>query len=273
MVNSVTQSDLTELNLLGWESAASTPPMPPTIPIVTIKLAGDTGWSSTDGITAKDILTGTADPNASVKIMLGSTVLGTATANVTGAWSFTPVGLADGVRTVTASETNAAGLTGSASLNFTLDSSTPVVTSETVSAVGISGGSGLLTAGQMAVFTLVLSEAVMISGGTPVLTLNDGGTAVYDAAHSSSTSLVFDYNVAAGQHTGALSVTAISLNGATVTEIAGNAANFTGAVTTFPNLMVDATTPNVVPAHAHDLLGGTVSATATKGCAGRRFRR
>ena len=79
----------------------------------------------------------------------------------------------------------------------------------------------------------------MISGGTPVLTLNDGGTAVYDAAHSSSTSLVFDYNVAAGQHTGALSVTAISLNGTTVTEIAGNAANFTGAVTTFPNLMVD----------------------------------
>ena len=77
VVNSVTQSDLTELNLLGWESAASTPPMPPTIPIVTIKLAGDTGWSSTDGITAKDILTGTADPNASVKIMLGSTVLGT----------------------------------------------------------------------------------------------------------------------------------------------------------------------------------------------------
>jgi VCBS repeat-containing protein len=262
VVNSVTQSDLSELNLLGWDSAASTAP---TTPVVTINLASDTGWSSADGITAKDTLTGTADPNASVKIVPGGTVLGTAIANTSGAWSFTPVGLADGRYTVTASETNAAGLTGVASLSFTLDTSTPVLTSETVSGPGIGASSGLLTAGQMAVFTLVLSDAVVVSGGTPILTLDDGGTAVYDAAHSSSTSLAFDYAVAAGQHASALSVTGINLSGATITEIAGNAANFIGAVTTFPNLMVDATTPNVVPAHARDLLGSTVSASAAKG--------
>jgi VCBS repeat-containing protein len=230
-----------------------------------MQLASDTGWSSTDGITATDTLTGTADPNASVKIMLGSAVLGTAIANASGVWSFTPTGLADGRYTITASETNAAGLIGSASLSFTLDTSTPVVTSETVSGSGITAGSGLLTVGEMAVFTVAMSEAVMVSGGTPALTLNDGGTAIYDAAHSTSTSLVFDYTVAAGQHTSSLSVSGINLNGATVTEVAGNGASFAGAVTTFPNLMVDATTPNVVAEHAHDLLGGTVSATAAMG--------
>jgi VCBS repeat-containing protein len=262
VVNSVTQSDLTELNLLGWDPLASTPP---TTPIVTMTLASDTGWSSTDRITSNDTLTGTADPNAIVKIALGTTVLGSATANASGVWSFTPAGLADGQYTVTASETNAAGLTGSASLSFTLDTSTPIVISEAVSGTGISGGSGLLTAGEVAVFTLAMSQAVMVSGATPVLTLNDGGTAIYDATHSTSTSLVFDYTVASGQYANALSVTGINLNGATVTEVAGNAANFTGAVATFSNLLVDATIPNVVPAHAHDLLGGTVSAAAAKG--------
>lgn len=262
VVNAVTASDLTELNLLGWDPVASTPP---TTPVVTVGLASDTGWSSTDGVTANDALTGTADPNATVKIALGSTILGTATTNANGAWSFTPTGLADGQYTITASETNAAGLTGSASLNFTLDTAVPVVTSDTVSGSGISGGSGLLTAGQMAVFTLTMSQAVMVAGGTPALALNDGGTATYDAAHSTATSLVFDYTVAAGQYANALSVTGINLNNATVTEVAGNAANFSGAVTSFPNLVVDATTPAVVTAHAHDLLGATVSATAAQG--------
>jgi VCBS repeat-containing protein len=196
-----------------------------------------------------------------VKIALGSTILGTAIANASGAWSFTPAGLADGQYTITASETNAAGLTGSASLNFTLDTAVPVVTSDTVSG----SGSGVLSAGQMAVFTLAMSQSVMVAGGTPALTLNDGGTATYDAAHSTSTSLVFDYTVAGGQYANALSVIGINLNGATVTEVAGNAANFSGAVTSFPNLVVDATTPIVVTAHAHDLLGGTISATAAQG--------
>jgi VCBS repeat-containing protein len=262
VVNAVTASDLTELNLLGWDPLASTPP---TTPVVTVRLASDTGWSSTDGITANDALSGTADPNATVKIALGSTILGTATANASGAWLFTPVGLADGQYTITASETNAAGLTGSASLNFTLDTAMPVVASDTVSGTGISGGSGLLTAGQMAVFTLTMSQAVMVAGGTPALILNDGGTATYDAAHSTSTSLVFDYTVAGGQYANALSVTGINLNGATVTEVAGNAANFSGAATSFPNLVVDATTPTLVTAHAHDLLGGAVAATAAQG--------
>ena len=58
------------------------------------------------------------------------------------------------------------------------------------------------------------------------MTLNDGGTASYDAAHSTATSLVFDYTVASGQtNVASLAVTSVSLNGATITDGAGNVAN------------------------------------------------
>jgi len=56
----------------------------------------------------------------------GSAIAATATANSTGAWSFTPSGLADGQHTIVASETNAGGATGTASLSFTLDTHAPV---------------------------------------------------------------------------------------------------------------------------------------------------
>ena len=46
--------------------------------------------------------------------------MGTTTVDGTGHWSFTPSGLADGVHTIVASATDAAGNTGSASSGFTL---------------------------------------------------------------------------------------------------------------------------------------------------------
>ena len=44
---------------------------------------------------------------------------------------------------------------------------------------------------------------------------------------------MFDYTVAAGQNTAALAVTGNSLNGGTITDGAGNAANLAGADVTF----------------------------------------
>jgi len=231
---------------------------PTSPPNVTIRLAKDTGWSSTDGVTSNDTVTGTGDPNATVTITSGATTLGTATANASGAWSFTPTGLTDGPYTVTASETNTIG-PASASLSFTLDTSIPLVTSDTVSGAGISSGAGLLSAGELAVFALALNEAVQVSGGTPSLTLNDGGSAIYDAAKSTPTSLVFDYTVGSGQYTNSLAVTGVNLNGATATEIGGNAANWSGAVSSFPSLVVDGTTPVAGVDHGHDLLNAALS--------------
>ena len=92
--------------------------MTQTRPTVTATLAHDTGANN---VTSNDALTGTADANATVTLTEGSTVLGSTTANGSGVWSFTPTGLAQGAQTITASETNAAGLTGSSSVTFTYD--------------------------------------------------------------------------------------------------------------------------------------------------------
>ena len=63
-----------------------------------------------------------------------------------------------------------------------------------------------------------------MAGGTPTLTLNDGGTATYTGG-SGTNALTFSYTVGAGQNTAALAATAVNLNAATITDGAGNAAN------------------------------------------------
>ena len=68
----------------------------------------------------------------------GGTMLGTATADGTGAWSFTPAGLADGAHTLTASQTDLAGNTGTATLSFTLDKTAPALSIALVSDTGSS---------------------------------------------------------------------------------------------------------------------------------------
>src|SRR5262249_17776598 len=133
VVNPVTASDLTEMNVLGWQPAAGS-----SAPVVTIKLVSDTGSSSTDNITSNDALPATAAANATATISEGATVLGTTTTNASGVWSLTPTGLAQGSQTVTASETNAAGLTGTASLTFTYDSTPDTVTVALVQDTGSS---------------------------------------------------------------------------------------------------------------------------------------
>ena len=157
---------------------------------------------------------------------------------------------------------NAAALAG-ADVTFSglkIDTTAPTVTA--ASSAPTSGTEG---AGVTIPITLAMSEAVTVSGGTPTLTLNDGGTATYDAAHSTATSLVFDYTVAAGQNTASLAVTGVSLNGATVADAAGNAAAFAGADVTFSGLKIDTTAPSVpavaAPIVVHDTLQTTTGGT------------
>ena len=84
-----------------------------------------------------------------------------------------------------------------------------------------SPASGDLNAGKTVSLTLKLSEAVTVAGGTPTLTLNDGGTATYTGG-SGTNALTFSYAVATGQNTSSLAVTAVNLNAATVKDGAGN---------------------------------------------------
>jgi Bacterial Ig-like domain len=136
----------------------------------------------------------------------------------------------------------------------------PTVTGVSVTAVNSVGQpSANLTVGGKVTITLQMSEAVTVTGGTPSLTLNDGGVASYDPMQSTATSLVFVYTVGAGQNVASLNVTAANFSGATIADVAGNGLNFimpVAALTAMnvsgsPAIQID-TTPPAAPANLAD---------------------
>ena len=117
-------------------------------------------------------------------------------------------------------------------------------------------GNGDLNAGHVVTLTVTLSEAVTVAGGTPMLVLNNGGTASYVGGSGTDT-LTFSYTVAAGQDTGDLAVSSFDLNGATVQGASGDDADLSGAVTNPPGtLQIDTTAP-LAPAIASIVPGGS----------------
>ena len=93
----------------------------------------------------------------------------------------------------------------------------------------------------MITLTLTMSEAVTVTGGTPTLTLNDGGTATYTGGSDRHQSLTFSYTVAAGENTSDLAVSAVNLNGATIKDGAGNALSLSGTPNPSRHLQIDTT--------------------------------
>ena len=96
-------------------------------------------------------------------------------------------------------------------------------------------------------FTVSFDEAVQVIGGVPTLSLNNGRTAVYDAAATAllgdSSRLVFDYLVAANDvPTSPLQITGLDLHGAHVDDLAGNQADLSHVTATFDGLAVNQTT-------------------------------
>ena len=93
-------------------------PIAPTI----ASFSNDSGTVG-DGITNDNTLTltGTAEANSTVKVYDGATLLGTATANGSGAWTYTTSALSNGAHNLTATATDAAGNTGVASTAFERD--------------------------------------------------------------------------------------------------------------------------------------------------------
>ena len=175
-----------------------------------------------------------------------------------------------GTATVKDGAGNAADLTGAVTNpagTLQIDSTAPTVSSVVASGTGITAGAGDLGVGSVVTLTVNLSEAVTVAGGTPTLTLNDGGTATYTGG-SGTNALTFSYTVGAGQNTADLAVTAVNLGTATVKDGAGNAANLTGAVTNpAGTLQISTTGPTVssvvasgtgITAGAGDLGAGSV---------------
>jgi hypothetical protein len=125
-----------------------------------------------------------------------------------------------------------------------------------VSAVSASPSSGNETAGSVVTFTVTMDEAVNVAGGTPALSLNDGGIAQYDAAATAalhdSTKLVFDYLVSASDTpVASLAITGIDRHGASIADLATNAADFGNLATTFTGLSVNGVDPHGIAAPPH----------------------
>ena len=145
---------------------------------------------------------------------------------------------------------NAADLSAMANNNpagmLRIDTTAPVVSSIAASGAGITNGNGTIGAGKTVTLTVNTSEAVTVTG-TPSLTLNDGGTATY-VAGSGTSALTFGYTAAAGQNTADLSILGLSLNGGAIVDLAGNAANLSGATAYNPAgaLAVDTTASSVL---------------------------
>ena len=202
-----------------------------------LALDWDSGVSATDHIT-KDPVIDVFKSNSADTLLF----------KVDNATSFTstvPVfatnGSADGVHTVSVEEVDAGGNASAASsLTFTLDTTAPQLTGITASP-----GSGSAMTGSTVQLTVGFNEAVTVIGGTPTLTLNDGGSAIYDAAATAllgdRSKLVFDHVVSATDQTSALAVTGFSTNGAAVSDVAGNHPNLSAVTAAFNALEINET--------------------------------
>ena len=183
-----------------------------------------------DGITNDNTLTltGTAEANATVKVYDGATLLGSATANGAGAWSFTTAALADGAHSLTANATDAAGNTGvaSAALSVTIDTAAPAVPTIT----SFSTGYGTVGDGVTNANVLTLTGTAEANATVKVY---DGATLLGSATANGAGAWSFT--------TAALTNGAHSLS-ATASDVAGN----TSASSTALSVTIDTVAP-VVP--------------------------
>jgi len=95
---------------------------PPAVPVVLTPANGSTTSDNTP------TYTGTAEAGSTVTVIVDGVVVGTTTANASGAWSFTPpAALADGTHSVNATATDAVGNTSAQSNTntFTVDTTPP----------------------------------------------------------------------------------------------------------------------------------------------------
>ena len=132
---------------------------------------------------------------------------------------------------------------------LTLDTIAPTVSIEAItSATGIQNNA--LSAGDTVFITVTMSEAVTVSG-TPRLALAIGGSNVQAnyASGSGTNQLVFSYTIQAGQtDTNGIRIpaNALSLNGGTIRDVAGNNATITkAAVADNANFKVDTNSPDI----------------------------
>lgn len=134
--------------------------------------------------------------------------------------------------------------------SYKVDTTAPSI--QSVSLTGSTGAIGsVLNTGDTVTASVIFTEAVTVSGGTPYINLNIGGTAVnaFYSSGSGTTTLLFTYTILAGQNDNdgiAIDANQLATNGATITDSAGNTATVThSAVPANSAYLVDTTAPTV----------------------------
>lgn len=143
------------------------------------------------------------------------------------------------------------GAVGNPAGTLQIDTAAPLQTG-----IDVSPSNGVAAAGTTLSVTLDFNEPVAVTGGAPTLTLNDGGSAVYDAAATlalgNADRLVFDQLVPATTYgTLALAVTGLDAHGADITDLAGNPADVSHVAASFPGTSVNMGVPVMMEAPEH----------------------
>ncbi len=179
---------------------------PPAKPTVDLDAASDSGSSNSDDITNDNTPTfnGTAEAGSTVEVFAGTTSLGTVPADAEGNWSLTVDNLdalTDGVHSITAKATDAAGNTSDASspaLSVKIDTAEPTVTPASVNDTtwrntdlpqaftAEDGGSGLADPAD-ASFTLTASAESTRDATTGAVVPTNVSKTVSDVAGNSTT--------------------------------------------------------------------------------------
>ena len=202
---------------------------------------------------SKVTLNGTAEANSKVQVFDGSTQLGTATTNSSGAWTFTTATLTTGTHNFTAKATDAAGNSGGASsaASVTIGSSTQAPGVPTIGLFSTDSG----TAGDR-----ITNDSTLTLTGTAVAnsTVN-----VYDGTKLLGT--------AAANSSGAWSfATAALTNGAHSFTATDTVSGTTSAASSAFNVTIDTTAPSAPVIGSNSVsptnivtLSGTAEANST----------
>ena len=228
---------------------------------VMLEAGSDTGFSSTDGITSlnnfanhtlKFDVSGLMSPGATILLFDNSQQIGSATYTGTTTTTTTVVVTTDGSHTLSDGQHNitaeqilptksytVGNSTGnftptsaqSSAVNVTVDTAAPAVTDVSTP----TAANATVNVGHPLNIVITFSQAVFVTG-TPRLALNDTASVKYSSG-SGTTALTFVYTVAPGQNTTDLdyaSTAALTLNGGTIDDAAGNV-----AVPTLPAIGTD----------------------------------
>ena len=180
VINAFSASDITLMQALGY--TVNTGTAAPTI----ASFSPDSGTVG-DGVTNATVLTlaGSATASSTVNVYDGATLLGTATVNASGNWSFTTGTLSGGSHSFTATDT-VSGTTSAAStaLNVTVDTVVPTGGTPALTVASDSGisHSDNITNVTSPSFTVALNSTV--AAGDTVELLLGGSALAHDVLHT-----------------------------------------------------------------------------------------